>query len=208
MTYCSVEDVRRVYEPDQDAPDSVYQSAIDAAVGQIDEFCGRSFGQTVGDVREFPAELDFLGAGRRAAMDIDDVVPVDSPAAMTDVRVETKVDPSDGDEGWEVQDSGWWFGPRTPKDGWPYTELVVFSPGVWSGRFVRVTADWGWPTVPPQVQRACLMSSARIMLREQSILGVQSSGEFGTVQSFPRPDPDTARMLRPFKKSFLLSKWD
>ena len=199
-TYSTVEDVRRVYQPREDIPDAVYEAAIAVAVGQIDEFCGRSFGQVLGDVREFDAELDFLGAGRRAAMTIDDVLP----AAMTDVRVETKVDPSDDDEAWEVQDSGWWLSPRTPKDGWPHTELVVSSPNVWSGRVVRVTADWGWPTVPPQVQRACLMSSARIMLREESILGVQSSGEFGTVQSFPRADPDSARMLRPIQTLSLI----
>ena len=153
-------------------------------------------------VREFEIELDYLG-GRYAEMTIDDI----AVNGVTTPTVESAAYPDD-DDLWETVDVGWWLGPRSPRHSWPYTEFTVRSPRNWQG-FIRVTADFGWDAVPAQVARACLMSAARIMNREDSIMGLQTSTEFGTAISFARPDPDTARLLRPFKKTdYLIGKWE
>ena len=204
--YTTVALVRGIHRI-EDAPDSRYEEAIATATGQIDEFCGRRFDMVTSVSREFDVELDYL-SGHFASMTIDDI-PVGGPTVS---RVELSTDPSD-DDSWVVQESGWWLssgvpGARTPKEGWPYAELTVARTYGWEGRYVRITADWGWDAVPKQVERACLMSAARIVNREDSVMGILSSGDFGTVGVFPRPDPDTARMLRPFKRDYLLSRWD
>ena len=197
-SYTTVQEVRRI-KPIPDAPASLYESVVEVATEAIDDICGRRFDTDV-DTRDFEVELDYL-SGRYASMDIDDIVP----GSDTPVQVELLSDPeADG----TVQTEGWWLAPRTPKVGWPHTELTVRSQYQWEGRMVRITAEFGWPAVPAVVSRACLMLAARILERENSILGLQTNNEFGTQIVPARFDPDTARLLRDYKKHRLIGRWE
>ena len=199
--YTTVDEVRRIFSK-PDTSDEVYESVIRVATKQIDTFCSRRFDLTVAGIREFEIDLDYLG-GSYAEMTIDDI----AVNSNTVPSVELAMYPDDADL-WETVSEGWWLGPRSPQYGLPYTEFAVRNPQRWRG-FIRVTADFGWDAVPEQVQRACLMSTARIMNREDSVMGIQTSTEFGTAISFARPDPDTARLLHSFKKTdYLVGKWE
>ena len=199
--YTTVAEVRRIFSK-PDTLDAVYESAIRAATEHIDSLCSRRFDLTVAGVKEYEVELDYLG-GRHAEMTIDDI----AVGGDTTPTVEQAAYPDDADL-WETVDGGWWLGPRSPEYGWPYVEFVVRSPRSWQG-FIRVTADFGWDAVPAPVQRACHRLAARIMNREDSVMGIQTSTEFGKAISFARPDPDTARLLRAYKKTdYLVSRWE
>lgn len=64
----------------------------------------------------------------------------------------------------------------------------------WTTRQVRVTALWGWPAVPVQVEQACLLQAGRLYRRKDSPEGVLGSSEWGVVR-VSRIDPDVADLL-------------
>jgi len=79
----------------------------------------------------------------------------------------------------------------------PYLGLV--SPSRWSDPRARVTARWGWPSIPPQISEANLLLGARFWRRKDSPEGVLGSSEWGTIR-VSRYDPDVDRLLRPFRR--------
>ena len=65
-----------------------------------------------------------------------------------------------------VPAGGWTAGPLTRRPGEPYTSLTI--PTARTG-YVRVTATWGWPIVPPTVRRACIQTVIHWMRADRSL---------------------------------------
>jgi len=82
--------------------------------------------------------------------------------------------------------------------GRPITSLVLIygSWGYGQAR-VRVTAKWGWPSIPPQIEQATLIEAHRLWRRKDSPEGVATYGDFG-VMRMSRQDPDYARLIGPY----------
>jgi hypothetical protein len=83
-------------------------------------------------------------------------------------------------------------------DSRPITALLRTS-GTWgSGTArVRVTARWGWPSVPDEVVQATLIQAARLYRRKDSPEGVTGSAEWGVVR-LSRVDPDVYALIKHF----------
>lgn len=70
--------------------------------------------------------------------------------------------------------------------GWPYNRLYTtgsaWFPAVPYGRrgTVRVTAKWGWPSVPATIKQACLIIAAQKFRLADAPWGVAGMTEFGT----------------------------
>jgi hypothetical protein len=64
---------------------------------------------------------------------------------------------------------------------------------------VRVTARWGWPSVPSDVRLATLIQAAKLFKRRESAEGVLGGGDFGLVRVGSRVDPDVAALLDPYR---------
>jgi hypothetical protein len=62
---------------------------------------------------------------------------------------------------------------------------------------VTVTARWGWPYVPDEVQQAALLLAARLYRRRDSPQGVIGSAEWGAMR-VGRVDPDVESLIGPF----------
>ena len=72
------------------------------------------------------------------------------------------------------------------------------GPGVHKG--VKLDAVFGWPEVPQQIQRACILWSARIFMRYAAPLGITSVSALGqTSVKVPPPDPDVASMINNYR---------
>lgn len=70
--------------------------------------------------------------------------------------------------------------------------------GAWGGGYgirVRVTAKWGWPSVPDEVVQATLIQAARLFRRKDSPEGVTASSEWGPIR-VNRLDPDVQALLQ------------
>ncbi|MFI9005100.1 phage gp6-like head-tail connector protein [Streptomyces sp. NPDC053541] len=77
--------------------------------------------------------------------------------------------------------------------GRPVTSLLRTSWGSSSTR-VRVTAQWGWPDVPDEIEQATLIQAARLYRRKDSPEGVTGSAEWGVVR-LSRRDPDVWALI-------------
>jgi hypothetical protein len=62
---------------------------------------------------------------------------------------------------------------------------------------VRVTARWGWPSVPDGVAQAAALLAARLYRRKDSPEGVLGSSEWGAVR-VARFDPDVEGLIAPY----------
>lgn len=81
-------------------------------------------------------------------------------------------------------------------DGQPITGLLRTLTG-WpliGAERVRVTARWGWPTVPSVVVQATLIQATRFYRRKDNPEGTAGGGEWGTIR-LSRVDPDVAALL-------------
>lgn len=67
---------------------------------------------------------------------------------------------------------------------------------------VSVTANWGWPSVPPAVQEACLIKCARVFRRRDTPEGIAGGVEFGAIRVSSREDPDAAMLLAPYRSTY------
>jgi hypothetical protein len=63
---------------------------------------------------------------------------------------------------------------------------------------VRVTARFGWPSVPEDVAQATLIKAAAVASRTSAPLGVAGFDGFGPVRISRFGDPDVAAHLQPF----------
>lgn len=64
---------------------------------------------------------------------------------------------------------------------------------------VKITAQWGYPAIPPDIRQACVMQSARVFKRRESPHGLLGNSDFGVVRITGRLDPDVEQLLEPFK---------
>jgi hypothetical protein len=71
---------------------------------------------------------------------------------------------------------------------WPFHKIrtttgLRFFKREWYGNLatVRVTAKWGWPSVPAPVHQACLILAAETFQIKDAPLGVAGAGSFGAV---------------------------
>lgn len=62
---------------------------------------------------------------------------------------------------------------------------------------IRVTAKFGWPSIPPQIVEACLLRAARLYRRRDSPDGIAGANDFGAIR-VGRFDPDYDALIEPF----------
>lgn len=91
-------------------------------------------------------------------------------------------------------------GPEDALDGWPITSL--FLPyGTWgasAGRQrIRITAPWGWPAIPDDIQQATLILANRYYMRKDTPEGVKGSADWGAIR-LSRWDPDVESLIAPY----------
>lgn len=63
----------------------------------------------------------------------------------------------------------------------------------------KITAKWGWPSVPADIKRAAMIEAVRLYKRRDSPFGVTGSADMG-FETLPSLDPDVKRLLAPYRK--------
>ena len=95
----------------------------------------------------------------------------------------------------------------------PYTQLTMVSntetwpifPGLTSNGLrpgVQVTARWGWPSVPDDLNMACLILTADLYKRKDAPGGLLGLGDLGVVRMSPI-GRDVTAMVRAYKKEVI-----
>ena len=94
--------------------------------------------------------------------------------------------------------------------GRPFTQLTMVSntetwpifPGLTQNGLrpgVQVTARWGWPSVPDDINMACLILAADLYKRKDAPGGILGLGDLGVVRMSP-VGRDITAMVRAYKK--------
>jgi hypothetical protein len=201
--YCTLNDLKpelRITVGDIE-DDTRLEVAIAAASRQIDGYCDRRFWQdaTVA-VREFYAD------NSRSCF-VDDI--------STTTGLIVKVD-DDDDGTFETTltiGTNYILRPLNAADMvpvWPYNELALVDsngavsfPVHGSGRpGVQVTARFGWPAIPDDVKKACMIQAAMLFKSADAVFGVTEFAASGAVLRVRNAmHPIAAALLEPYTKA-------
>lgn len=198
--YCTATDLKTYLRIGDTADDTLLAVCATAASRAVDYSCNRQFG-----VLSSAAARYYTWAGEK--LDGRQAIPIDDLQTVTSLAV--AVD-TDDNAVWETTITN-----GTDFDLWPYNATenakpwthIVLRTGVALGTFnrcarsVRVTAKFGWTTVPPLVVEATQLQAARFFSRRNATFGVAGSPEVGSeVRLLERLDPDVAVALRPVRR--------
>lgn len=177
--YCTLDELKAelgIGEVSSDTfDDSKAQLSIAAASRQIDGFTGWRFWQdAVATARTFrPTDGSLLSL-------LDDPSG-DGIATTTGLIV--ALDAADvGTYGTTLTiDTDYFLGPlnaATRSPAWPYTEINLtgitysFNGSAYNRPTVQITAKWGWPAVPDDIHKACLVQAAQLFKAKDAAFGV------------------------------------
>jgi uncharacterized phiE125 gp8 family phage protein len=181
----------RISDTDDDAQVAL---AITAASRAVDRHTNRQFGLVAAaEERFYTATWD--PKRRRRVVEIDDL--------MTETGLLVDYD-ADDDETFAHSVDSFNVRPVNAKViGRPWTRIVVRTdsttlPGpIENG--VRVTAKFGWTTVPDTVKQATLLQASRLFTRREAPFGVAGSPDLGSeLRLLAKVDPDVAVSLGPY----------
>lgn len=184
--YASLEELKELRRITDASSDRMLQRALAAATTQIEQKTGRAFG-----LDETPTTRTYGVTGR---ITTDGRLLVDDIGALDGLAVET----SQAAGNWAAT-TQWEAGPlNAVQMGRPVTELAsTVGDGLWRVRQVRVTARWGWPSVPDDISLATLLLASRLYQRRDSPEGVLASAEWGATR-LSRWDPDVESLVSPY----------
>lgn len=178
------------------ADDAEVGYAITAASRAIDQATNRQFGNT-GAVQErfYTARWDKRRA--RWVIEIDDV--------MTSTGLLVHYD-SDADETYASEITDYRLKPaNASSESRPWTEIVVNSDSTTQPTAledgIRVTATFGWTSVPTAIVEATLLQASRFLIRRDSPFGIAGSPDQGSeMRLLARVDPDVAVAVTPYRR--------
>lgn len=187
--YASIETLRLMVKADETDPrDELLQRALTSASRSIDRTTGRRFW-----LDPAPVARTYRLAGRTVSEEDGDVLLVDDIGSAEGLVIETGTGTS-----WTTL-----TGVETTPDNALLNELPVTGllrvNGQWgtgSSR-VRVTARYGWPSVPDDIEQATLIQANRLWRRKDSPEGVTGSAEWG-VMRLSRRDPDVWNLIEQY----------
>lgn len=168
--------------------DTLLNSALASASRGIDKTCGRRFW-----LDAQPVQRTFNPRGRIVREDDGDLFLVDDIGNVTGLVVETGSGVS-----WTAV-TGYETSPDNAlADSKPITGLLR-TLGTWgiATTRLRVTARFGWPSVPADITEASLIQATRLYKRKDSPEGIIGSAEWG-VRNLSRRDPDVWALIEPY----------
>lgn len=173
---------------DDNELDATLSRCITAASRAIDALAGRCF--YVSDTT----------SARTYRPDDSRTVFTHDIASTTGLVVKTD---DDFDGVYETTRSSYQVSPVNVGDR-PYTRIELLGSDYFylSGdarRTVEVTATWGWPAVPTQVEQATLILAARYYKRKDSPEGILGFGDLGAIRITPT-DRDVHALIMPLRK--------
>lgn len=169
--------------------DEQITDSIQTASRAIDKMCGRRF---YADLTATARSYDVANLNR---IDVDDFWTTTGLVVEGDYG---------GDGTFETAITSYEVRPLNGvvdgESGWPYNEIRAVNvtfPTQCLRSGVRVTAKWGWSSVPAAVKTACvILTEETLKLAREAPFGVAGYGAFGPIRV--RDNPRVMAMLSPY----------
>lgn len=181
--YASVAELKSYLRIEDAADDVFLQSWVTTVSRNVDDFCGRQFGQTDDlELRRYAPVWD--RAGCRWAVEIDDVMDTDDMVVVDGAAAAVT---------YELEPA------NAAAKGRPYTRIVPAG-----GAALFITARWGWSPLssgPVAAKVGVFLQAARLAARRDAPFGVAGSPTEGSeVRLLAQLDPDFRTSLKPFRR--------
>jgi hypothetical protein len=187
--YATLAEVKASLRITDDLDDALLETAIESASRMIDGYTARTFSNAGTATRNFAA-TDALN------LIIDDAISV-SEVSSTDEVGDTYVV-------WDAND--FQLEPLNSRsDGlyMPYTGIRAVGDYTWpvvdQQALCRITAVWGWASVPIAIKQATVIQSSRLFKRLDSPLGIAGFGDMGAIRVNRYLDSDVEQLAMPFR---------
>ena len=190
--YATLVQVKAALRISDSVDDSLLEMAVESASRAIDGHAGRYFYSTGTATRYYAADDSYI-------TQIDDVSGTaltlqtssagDNIFDTTWTTIDYQLEPLNGNvDGLAV----------------PYTRIRAvenFLFPVEDGQaLVKLTAVFGWASVPIAITQACIIQASRIFKRLDSPLGVAGFGDLGAISVTRDIDPDVAQLVAPYRR--------
>lgn len=172
--------------------DTMLEQIVESASRSIDRIAGRYFYQ------DSTTSQRFYRAVSPVSLLVDDI------STTTSLTVAVSTDGTNYSTPM-VYDTDFIVEPfNAAATGRPYTMLTAigsqYFPYPWNYRpGVRVTARWGWPAIPDDIVECCLILSADLYKRKDSVGGVLGLSEMGAIRMSPL-GRDISAMTRAYRR--------
>lgn len=190
--YCTLSDLKTSLAIEDITDDTALEAAILTSSRMIDDYTGRFFyrdGTTAAPVVRYYTAQDWY------TCNVDDFV------SLTQIATDDNFDQLYTTI-WQSDD--YMVEPvNNPRRGWPLSRLLAIDSYIFPYNLpqsVKVTAVWGWPSIPAEIQMAAKLQASRLFIRRQSPFGIAGTPDLGTVRLSSRLDPDVEALIRPFRK--------
>jgi len=187
--YATLTDVKNALRITDALDDSLLETAIESASRMIDGYTARTFYNGGTAVRNFAA-TDALN------LIIDDAISVTTVQSTDEV--------GDTYTTWTAND--FQLEPLNSRsDGlyMPYTGIRAVGDYTWpvvdQQALCKVTAVWGWASIPTAIKQATIIQASRLFKRLDSPLGVAGFGDMGAIRVGRYLDPDVEQLAMPFR---------
>jgi len=193
--YITLAALKNYLKIDDSVEDTLLEQIIESASRSIDKIANRRFYldasasartyRPVGDIRVITDDIGST-TGLVVKTDPDDTGSYQTTLAL---NVDYIVEPT-----------------NALAKGRPFNYLTIvgsngFSLPVNYRPQVEITARWGWPTVPDDIEQATYILSADLYKRKDSIGGVLGLSELGAIRMSPL-GRDIAAMVRAYRREF------
>lgn len=157
---------------------------ITTASRNVDNFCGRQFGQVdVAEARTYTPKWDrHISAWVTEIDDLQDMTGLEFEDEDGNAVTDYDLEPA-----------------NASLKGKPYERVLTTA---CTGK-LTATGLWGWSSVPPSVPVGMLLQAARLSARQNSPFGVAGSPSEGTqLRLLAQLDPDFRMSLKPFRRNW------
>lgn len=200
--YATLTEIKTFLSISDNVDDTLLENMVEAASRSIDRIANRRF------------YLDANASARAYRVSSPVILYTDDIGTTSGLIV--KLD-EDGDGTFETTltlNTDYIMDPLTALDlGRPYTQVTMVTtsesfpifPGLFQNGLrpgVQVTARWGWPSVPDDINQACLILTADLYKRKDSPGGILGLGDLGAIRMSPL-GRDVTAMVRAYRKEVL-----
>jgi hypothetical protein len=197
--YATLTEIKGYMSISDNTDNDLLENLITSASRSIDRIANRRF------------YLDATASARLYRAYSDIFVYIDDLGSTTDLVVKTDSNGNGTYAKTLTLNTDYILDPLTaPSLSRPYTQLTMVSntetwpifPGLTQNGLrpgVQVTAKWGWPSVPNDINMACLILTADLYKRKDAPGGILGLGDLGVVRMSPI-GRDVTAMVRAYKK--------